>query len=66
MTKEEYRQIIATAKNSAISSAEMQHSCACCFNLDANGFCDTFGEYPPPEFIEQTNTCQDWVQDLPF
>jgi hypothetical protein len=40
--------------------------CATCEKLSDSGYCEAFGENPPPEFIEQENDCEQYQDTIPF
>ena len=40
--------------------------CATCEHLRNDGLCLEFDDYPPVEFIEQENECDQYEQDPPF
>lgn len=46
--------------------AAMPKCCHNCENYSALGECIIFFECPPPEFIESSGKCENWLREIPF
>jgi len=45
---------------------KLRQCCATCENLTDAGYCEAFEDYPPGDFIETENHCDEYQQIIPF
>lgn len=42
------------------------HTCAACIFLNDSGYCTAVLDYPPVDFLEKNNDCEQYEQAPPF
>lgn len=45
---------------------ERRKCCATCDHLALSGYCRAFDAWPPLDFVEQENDCNEYEEDPPF